>query len=434
MSNITMETSDHRTVPLWKLVITGPLVIVLLKCAGATFISTQDAMAGDIITQSGSVPNALAAKIFGYSTEILLLAILLPYYRRIATEFRENYLVTATFVLALASIAWSQDSLMTLRALYWLILSISFVFWMSTKLPLARQMQLLMITGTAAGLISILVVVFIPTVGLDRLHENVWEGIFTSKNHMGRIFLFLLTPAIHYKTKTLASNWAKLLYIALMFFLIGMTQSKSAWIFTILYLFLAFLLNRLGRVSTRDKYIAVGFTLFVISAVSFLVITNLDAILLLFGRDSSLTGRTTIWKVLLASITKRPWFGFGYQAFWAGTSSEGINAFMGTYYLMHFVGSYAHSGYLSVLLENGIVGLGLIVLLVLKSGKDALVCIGRAQAPVINWYIGIIVLTLFYNIDEVTFMLPSYLPWMMFLLAVIGLSREAHRICSPRSA
>ena len=83
-----------------------------------------------------------------------------------------------------------------------------------------------------------------------------------------------------------------------------------------------------------------------------------------------------------------------------------------------------------MLLENGIVGLGLIIVLVVKAGKDAMLCIGRAQTPAINWYIGIIVLTLFYNIDEVTFMLPSYLPWMMFLLAVIGLSKEAHRICT----
>ena len=81
------------------------------------------------------------------------------------------------------------------------------------------------------------------------------RGSLASKNHMGRIFLYLLTPAIHYKTKTLASSWAKVFYIGLMFFLIGMTQSKSAWIFTLLYLLLVVLLNRLGRVSTRDKYI-----------------------------------------------------------------------------------------------------------------------------------------------------------------------------------
>ena len=176
MSDFTFETSDHRAIPLWKLVITWPLVLVLLKCAGAGFISTQDSSAGGFLTQAGTPGNELAAKIFGYATEIILLAILLPLSRRIATEFRANYLVTATFGLALASIAWSQDSLMTLRALYWLTLSISLVFWMSIKLPLARQMQLLMITGTAAGLISILVVVLVPTVGLDRLTTMCGRG------------------------------------------------------------------------------------------------------------------------------------------------------------------------------------------------------------------------------------------------------------------
>jgi O-antigen ligase len=252
---------------------------------------------------------------------------------------------------------------------------------------------------------------------------------------MGRIFLFLLTPGIHYTTNTRTSSQARLFYIALMLFLIGMTQSKSAWIFTILYLSLAVLLNLLGRFSNGDKHIAVGFTVIAISVASVLVITNFGEILLLFGRDATLSGRTGLWKVLLVSIAKRPWVGYGYQAFWAGPTSEAMNAALGSYYLLNrFTGTYAHSGYVAVLLDDGIVGLGVIVLLVVKAGKDAMLCVGRAHTPIINWYIGIVVLTLLYNIDEVTFMLPSYLPWMMFLLAVIGLSKEGHRIRSQRFA
>ncbi len=434
MSNIAVETSDHTSVPLWKLALTWPLVIVLLKCANAGFSSSQDIAAGAFITGSGALPHELAAKIFGYTTQVLLLAILAPHHRRIAAAFRENYLVTATVLLAFGSCAWSQDTVTTLRALYWLILSVSFILWMSTKLSLPRQMQLLMIAGAAAAFLSILAVVLVPSLGVDKFHDS-WQGVFQSKNHMGRMFLFLLTPAIHYETNTGASRRARLVYIVLMLFLIGMTQSKSAWIFTILYLSLAVLLNLLGRVSRRDKYIAVGLTSIAISAASFLVITNLGEILLLFGRDATLSGRTSLWKVLLVSVAKRPWFGYGYQAFWAGPTSEAMNVSLGWYYLVNrFTGTYAHSGYLSVILDNGIVGLGLIVSLAVKSGRDAIVCIGWAQKPIINWYIGVVVLTLVYNIDEVTFMVPAYLPWMMFLLAVIGLSNEAHRTRSRRFA
>jgi len=134
------------------------------------------------------------------------------------------------------------------------------------------------------------------------------------------------------------------------------------------------------------------------------------------------------------SVSKRPLLGFGYQAFWAGTASEGINAFMGVYGAMHFMASYAHSGYLAVLLEDGIVGMGIIAWLIMHGIKDAVTCVRPNHPFYVNWYVGLIFLTIIYNIDEVTILLPGYLPWMMFLLSVIGLSEEARRIHSRRAA
>ena len=62
MSDFTFETSDHRAIPLWKLVITWPLVLVLLKCAGAGFISTQDSSAGGFLTQAGNPGQRTGSK------------------------------------------------------------------------------------------------------------------------------------------------------------------------------------------------------------------------------------------------------------------------------------------------------------------------------------------------------------------------------------
>jgi O-antigen ligase len=163
--------------------------------------------------------------------------------------------------------------------------------------------------------------------------------------------------------------------------------------------------------------------------VSVLIAANADSILSLLGRDLSLTGRTTIWNILMISIQKRPLLGYGYQAFWPGATSEGMNAIIAEYGMMHFLGAYAHSGYLSVLLEEGFVGLVLTVLLLCQGIRDALVCLRDSQT--LNetyWYSAIVFITVVYNIDEVTLLLPTYLPWMLCLLAVSALSAKSKRI------
>ena len=88
----------------------------------------------------------------------------------------------------------------------------------------------------------------------------------------------------------------------------------------------------------------------VIGAWSLLEVSGLTRIL---GRDSSLTGRMDLWSLVVEAIGRRPWLGYGYQAFWVtpGGPADGIRM------RLPFTVPHAHDGFLDVWLEIGAVGL-----------------------------------------------------------------------------
>ena len=82
-------------------------------------------------------------------------------------------------------------------------------------------------------------------------------------------------------------------------------------------------------------------------------------ILLLLGKDPTLTGRTGIWKLVIASAVKRPILGFGYRAFWTGLQGESAHLAL----TEGWSPTGAHNGFLDVWLNLGLVGLGIVFFL-----------------------------------------------------------------------
>lgn len=414
------------TKPMWSLAITAVLLPIMLLFAGAAFTSTQERSLGDTIGQTDTSSGGAATKLFAYVTGTMVIVLVAREFHVLLNKLLKSRLVLSVLLLSALSTIWSQDPLLTLRCVFWLLLSILFVYWLTVSLSVDQQMQLLMLTGFAAASMSILVVVLVPRVGLDAAHGNAWQGVFLSKNHMGRIMLFLLTPAIHYRSRGSNQEWIRGAYVVLILFMIAMSGSASAWLFTIAYLLFAGVLRQIGRVSKRDRYVSIVSVSAVFAVFGAVTVAYLQPILGLFGRDATLTGRTTIWKVLLLSIEKRPLLGYGYQAFWAGPRSEGMHAMIRIFGTMHFLTSYAHGGFISVVLEEGVVGLAVIALLMATGVRDAVSCLVNARdRSYTNWYIGILFLTVIYNLDEVTIEMPRYLPWMMCILALTALSAES---------
>jgi O-antigen ligase len=145
------------------------------------------------------------------------------------------------------------------------------------------------------------------------------------------------------------------------------------------------------------------------------------------GRDTSLTGRTGIWKAVL-SVHSDPIFGAGFESFWTGSRLNKI-------WDMTAVGiQEAHNGYLEVYLNIGWVGV-LFLAGVIISGYRYAVAVFRSDPYAGMLRLGIITAGVIYSISEAGFRMMSPI-WIVLLLAVtrdpVGIQRkECQRVLRP---
>jgi exopolysaccharide production protein ExoQ len=138
-----------------------------------------------------------------------------------------------------------------------------------------------------------------------------------------------------------------------------------------------------------------------------------DAILGTMGRDATFTGRTDVWRELLALNTD-PIVGTGFCSFWSNDYYQSN--------LPEWVAFSAHNGYLEVYIDGGYIEVFLLVLMLLVVGLR----INRQLAVSGNYSLirfATLLVILLGDISESHFTRMSPL-WFMFLLTALELPRH----------
>lgn len=138
------------------------------------------------------------------------------------------------------------------------------------------------------------------------------------------------------------------------------------------------------------------------------------------GRNSTLTGRTDIWRIVLQLSQPRPLLGTGFESFWMGDRLTTMDRFEKGI-------QEAHNGYLEVYANLGWVGVILLAALIVTGYRHAMMTYRRDRT------LGSIKLALFatgiiYSLTEAGFRMMSPV-WLAFLLGIIyvplrGLKRQ----------
>lgn len=182
---------------------------------------------------------------------------------------------------------------------------------------------------TAAFTIGILLdLAWIVALGPLGRSVDGWDGLATQKNALGThglvgILVFLIAARTMRKLR-LPFYLLAILSLVLLF---G-SQSKTslgAGLVTAAS-FVVFLAFR----ARRTLIGAVIITLVTSSIVTLLLVTaNLEEIAGWFGKDTTFTGRTPLWREVLDAIGRRPLLGYGYDGYFGGPLSEShrISAF-----------------------------------------------------------------------------------------------------------
>jgi exopolysaccharide production protein ExoQ len=327
-------------------------------------------------------------------------------------------------ILALCSTAWSQYPTQSIHFGIFLVINTLFAFYLVERFAPQRLMQLMIFGGTLAAFISLFLVVSLPkygVVGIGRV--GTWQGMFVTENSCAMAMLFFLTPALFVQVHSRLQGSFRFGYICAVLLIIGMTRSRTAWIYTGAFLVAVYSLKLLGTLELSQARGIVA--LIVLSGLLLLPVAlfYLPELSALLGRDATLTGRTDIWKAAVASMMKRWILGYGYSAFWNGMNGESARIVFATGWNV----PYAHNGYLDVCLQLGLMGFGLLAATLLKAGGDCLQCLRYYCSKDVGWYMSVISLTIAYNLVEGTFLAYNYLPWIMFIVACVGIADHAKR-------
>lgn len=331
--------------------------------------------------------------------------------------------------VALASIFWTVAPDITPRRSFLLLGTTVFGVYLAMRYSLREQLELL---GWAFSLVIILSFIFaiaLPKYGVmtfqeDGIHSGAWRGIMSHKNILGRtmvlsslVFFFLAISKLISHPKYRWFAWGG--YI-LSLVLILLSTSKSALIISICTT-LTIPLYRTWRSNYTRLIPTAILGVLVIGSGAILLLDNLPIVASAIGRDLTLTGRTDIWNLMLDLIQQRPLFGYGFNAFWRDWNSE-VTAYL--WRNLEWECPYGHNGFMDLLAELGISGLGLFIISYITTYIRSIRYLRVTKYSESIFPLIYLTFLLTYNITESTLVTTNSIFWILYVSMIFSVAFE----------
>lgn len=338
---------------LRRLLVAAMAVVGVMLLTGAT-TSLPELLTGQQLSDASVDATTRAAFAILYAGAV---AVLITYWRKSLALALSHWPLILLMVLAVASAAWSIDGATTLRRAIGLMGTTAFGVMLAVTFDIRQWVGLVAIGILAIAVLSLLTIAIRPDYGImTGLHDGAWRGILVHKNILGHTMALGVIAAASWRPERFAGRLLAWFALALCLPLLTLSLSRTAWVLVAIVAMAAVLAIVLRSRLSILLPLSVG-GVFAFVAVSVVLISALDDLTAVIGRDLTLTGRTFIWLAVVASIASRPLLGFGYGAFW---SSDAGRTVMGASQ-PGFVPHHAHNGWLEVALGVGSLGLFLVI-------------------------------------------------------------------------
>jgi exopolysaccharide production protein ExoQ len=424
------ERADKGSGSIWGNASTWCLLLLLLYFALAgvsPFVNEPTATRAVATDSAGGVLLERVSKLL---ISVACMAFALQRHASVRRLSMQTKLIIFYPLLALLLAPISQLPTRTISSAGLLLSAILLLYYIMSRYSLDQVLEMMLALGTVTMAASIVFALALPQYGLDQMggHSNAWKGIFSAKNYLGNMALFFLTMAISYRGRTRFLRSVRVSQIIFCLTAIAFSRAATAYLLTSIYIVCLVTLRTLHRFSKKDYFVVCLLLLMTCSAAVLIIVAWPNFLFDLLGKDMTLTGRTNIWSAVLDSIIKRPLLGYGYQAFWLGLEGESYRVILAVSWML----AQAQNGFLDIMLENGVAGLAIVLLVFVFAFRDGVVCLLRsrdqAQLRAVEWYLIIVILTLIYNLDESFLFDSKHFGSMIFLLACIGLKIERLRL------
>ena len=324
-----------------------------------------------------------------------------------------NKMVFLLILYLFISAIWSDDHLESLLVSCQIAVSLIIVL-ASVTYYYRYPDNLLRHTGVALGLnliVNLASIILLPGLTLD--YEGRWGGVSVSANYVGALAYCAIWANIaslfYVRGLLLRFLHASFICIALVC-LIG-SNSNTSLIGAIIAVIVLFFFLSSGSMFRYFLRTLILLVVIVISLFIFnkgLTLSYLYVVEDLLGRDVSLTGRVDIWESGINAIVERPWLGYGVAA---DTLSLGILS-----RATHF-----HSGYISLLVKGGALGLIFFVGMLISSFKD-LFELKRFDLTIFRLIFSFYISMLIYDIGDLSFLSARHPVWVIFLSTLLVMS------------
>lgn len=336
-------------------------------------------------------------------------------------------------MLAIASIAWSIEPMVTsrrlIRMLTIVLASIAFVVvgWHSLRFQnVVRPILTFVLLG------SIIFGLAAPHLAIHQEAEAVlagaWHGLANHKNALGNLACIAMIFWFHALLSRQVRWPMALLGCGVALTCLLLASSATALVTTVFTLMFLVMLMQVPTVLRR--YLPWLVALFVsgllIYSLALLeVIPGLARLLgpigVVTGKDMTFTGRTEIWEIMTAEIARHPLLGVGYGAYWTGpVLGTPVYEFVR---LLNFYPASAHNGYLDILNDLGALGLlvlfGYLVSYIAQSLR--LLAMDRAQAAL---YLALFLQQAITNLSESRWLSVQSVDFVLMTLATAALARS----------
>ncbi len=383
------------------LALTGALVPLIRQGSGSSVASSE----GDPITQLMWLAVYAGAFAWGLARWRLFLDV----------AARDKLLLLLIFIAA-ASVLWSAAPEVTLRRGVALTGTTLVGICLAARFGFDELLRLLAWALGIAAVLSLMFALALPSYGIssDSLTQGDWKGVFDHKNTLGKamslsaIVFLLLTP------RARGHRWLLWAGFVLSFVLLVFSGSKTALTVTVIIVVLLPLFRTLRLPTTLALSVSIFAALFAVGAMVLLG-ANLESLLAFLGKDLTLTGRTTVWAVVVDTIRERPWLGYGYNGFWLGTEGPSFLVWLATgepYY-------DSHNGIMDLWLDLGALGVAVFLLGFFRAIARAVGWVHVTRTAEDLWPLVFLTFMLVYNLTESFILKQNNLFWILYVVAVL---------------
>ncbi|MGK6311575.1 O-antigen ligase family protein [Neorhizobium sp. DT-125] len=389
----------------------------------------------------GVAAVALSFFVFAYSSRfgqisvlayygLWFLLVLVDYRRVLGNSFR--YLWVFAFALfCFLSAFWSPAFGISLRT------AIQYLTHIVCALVAMRTMSVL--TLSRGAIVGCAIVLMYSMLFGTYLYDSIdgtysFVGAFSSKNQLGLyaslgVFFSYATVMI-FRARGLWLIGSGLIGLLSAYSLLA-SQSATSVITTLGVVALCLGMQVMMSLTpqTRRIFFAAALVLVAVAAVGALQFGAMDAILAIFGKDSTLTGRTYLWQQGIAAAGDNPYFGIGYQGYWVPGFAQAERLWQ-EFFIAGRSGFHFHNTYIETMVETGVFGtvfLTLILLTTLFGHLRRLLTTGKNPEALL--LVGIASLLLVRSFVEIDIMHPYHVGSFLLYFAAgrLAVAQSSHR-------